>query len=198
MWLSVALSFKKATLTLGRLRAAVFRDWPYLYDATPDYEAGYLRTYAASPRAAVFVALDGDEPVGMSTCLPLEDETANVTAPFRDKGWDLARFFYFGESVLLPQYRGHGIGVRFFELREEHARAVSACDFAAFCAVQRPASHPARLPDAVSLDAFWRKRGYQFRPDLACTMRWRDLGGPDQVEHRMAFWLRSLTGAPLP
>lgn len=183
---------------LGRLRAAVFRAWPYLYDATPGYEAGYLRTYAASPRAAVFVALDGEEPVGMATCLPLSDETGNVVAPFVAAGLDPARFFYFGESVLLPRYRGQGVGVRFFELREAHARAVSDCDFAAFCAVQRPADHPARPPDWVPLDAFWQRRGYQIRPDLACTMRWKDVGGPETVEHRMIFWLRSLTGAPLP
>ena len=183
---------------LARLRAAVFREWPYLYDADPEYEAAYLRTYGESARAAVFVALDGGEPVGVATCLPLEDETENVTAPFRARGLDPARFFYFGESVLLPRYRGRGIGVRFFQAREEHARAVSDCDFACFCAVQRPADHPARPADAAPLDAFWRRRGYAFRPDLACAMRWKEVGQPDETEHTLAFWLRSLTGAPLP
>lgn len=184
--------------TLGRLRAAVFRDWPYLYDGSPEYESGYLRTYADSDRAAVFVARDRDEPVGMATCLPLADETANVTAPFRAQGLDPARFFYFGESVLLPRYRGQGIGVRFFELREAHARAASDCDYATFCAVQRQPDHPARPADAVPLDTFWQRRGYRFRPDLSCTMRWKEVGRADKTEHTLAFWLRSLTGAPLP
>jgi GNAT superfamily N-acetyltransferase len=35
---------------------------------------------------------------------------------------DLSRIFYFGESVLLSQYRGQGVGVRFFEEREKAAR----------------------------------------------------------------------------
>ena len=191
-------ALKPLLLALARLRAAVFREWPYLYDGDPEYEAAYLRTYGESARAAVFVALDGSEPVGVATCLPLADETENVTAPFHARGLDPARFFYFGESVLLPRYRGRGIGVRFFEAREEHARAASDCDFACFCAVQRPADHPARPAGAVPLDAFWRRRGYVFRPDLACAMRWKEVGQPGEVEHRLAFWLRSLTGAPLP
>jgi hypothetical protein len=64
--------------------------------------------------------------------------------------------------------------------------------------VQRPLDHPARPPDAEPLDAFWRRRGYTERPDLVCTMRWRDVGDAEESDHRLTFWLRSLTGAPLP
>lgn len=183
---------------LGRLRAAVFRDWPYLYDGDPDYEASYLGIYAESRRAAAFVAFDGHAPVGLSTCIPMADETAEVVAPFAARGVDPSRVFYFGESVLLPAYRGQGIGVRFFQAREAHARMVSDADFAAFCAVQRPADHPARPPGAEPLDAFWRRRGYIFRPDLVCAMRWKEVGDAEESEHRLAFWLKSLTGAALP
>lgn len=183
---------------LGRLRAAVFRDWPYLYDGDEQSEAEYLSVYVESRRAAVFVAMDGHEPVGLCSCIPLEDEQPEVIAPFAAHGVAAERVFYFGESVLLPPYRGQGIGVRFFEARELHARGASDCDFAAFCAVQRPADHPARPPGAAPLDAFWRRRGYTHRPDLACTMRWREIGGADETEHRLAFWLKSLTGAALP
>ena len=183
---------------LGRVRSAVFRAWPYLYDGDAAHEAEYLGTYVQSRRAAVFVAWDGDAPVGMATCLPLADETPNVAAPFVERGVSPERVFYFGESVLLPEYRGRGVGVKFFEAREARAREVSACDFAAFCSVQRPADHPARPPDAQPLDGFWRRRGYTPYPDLVCTMRWRDVGEPAESDHRLAFWLRSLTGAALP
>ncbi|MBW4023717.1 MAG: GNAT family N-acetyltransferase [Proteobacteria bacterium] len=183
---------------LARLRIAVFRDWPYLYEGAPDYEETYLPVYADSPRAAVVLALDGESVVGASTCLPLADESANVQAPFRIAGIGIDRVFYFGESVLLRPYRGTGLGVRFFEEREAHARRVSACDFAAFCAVERPADHPARPADAVPLDGFWRRRGFTPYPSLACEMRWREVGATDQTPHRLVFWLKSLTGAPLP
>ena len=183
---------------LGRLRASVFRDWPYLYDGDAASEADYLATYARSRRAGVFVAWDGDAPVGMATCLPLSDEEPNVTAPFVERGVSPERVFYFGDSVLLDEYRGQGVGVRFFQAREAWAREVSNCDFAAFCSVRRPADHPAKPPDAQPLDEFWRRRGYTPYPDLVCMMRWREVGDADETEHRLAFWLRSLTGAPLP
>jgi len=183
---------------LARLRIAVFRDWPYLYDGDEAYEAGYLRAYIDSPRAAVVVAFDGDTPVGASTCIPLTDETGNVTAPFAARGWALERFFYFGESVLLPAWRGRGIGVDFFAAREAHARAASDCDFAAFCAVVRPEDHPARPAGVVPLDMFWRKRGYTRRADVACAMSWKEVGAVEETEKRLAFWMKSLTGAALP
>ena len=68
---------------LARLRRIVFRDWPYLYDGDDAYEAEYLATYARCPQAALAIAWNGAEPVGMSSCLPLRDETGNVVAPFR-------------------------------------------------------------------------------------------------------------------
>ncbi|MCB8878951.1 GNAT family N-acetyltransferase [Acidisoma cellulosilytica] len=183
---------------LARLRITVFRDWPYLYEGDRTYEETYLRTYALSPRAGVVLALDGDAVVGASTCLPLTDETPNVQAPFLAAGIAIDRVFYFGESILLRHYRGTGAGVRFFAEREAHARAVSDCDFAAFCAVQRPADHPAKPEDAVPLDAFWRKRGFTPYPQLRCLMHWRDVGEDEETAHRLSFWLKSLTGAALP
>ena len=183
---------------VARLRVAVFRAWPYLYGGDEAYETSYLQTYVRSPRAAVIVARLGDRVVGASTCLPLVDETENVQLPFRQAGCDPARVFYFGESVLLPELRGRGVGVVFFREREAHARAVSACDVAAFCAVQRPDTHPARPDHFEPLDGFWARRGFTRRPDLRCTMRWKDIGESDETEKTLVFWLKSLTGVPLP
>ncbi|GAB0119318.1 GNAT family N-acetyltransferase [Acidisoma sp. 7E03] len=183
---------------LARLRITVFRDWPYLYDGDQAYEERYLATYAASPRAAVVLALEGANVVGASTCLPLADETPNVQQPFRDAGIAPEQVFYFGESILLACHRGAGVGVGFFAAREAHARAISACDYAAFCAVQRPAEHPLKPSGAVPLDAFWRKRGFTPTPQLTCVMQWKEVGQAEETPHHLAFWMKSLTGAPLP
>ena len=183
---------------LARLRVRVFREWPYLYDGDEGYERAYLTTYLRSPRAAVIVARRDGRIVGASTCLPLIDETANVQAPFAAAGYDPARFFYFGESVLLPELRGRGAGVAFFREREAHAGSFPDCDFAAFCAVQRPEDHPARPAAYEPLDAFWTRRGFTRRPDLRCTMAWKDVGDADESEKPLVFWLKSLTGVALP
>jgi GNAT superfamily N-acetyltransferase len=183
---------------LARLRLTVFRTWPYLYDGDEAYERRYLQTYIKSPGAAVVVAWDGDTPVGASTCLPMTEEEENVSAPFVARGWDPARFFYFGESVLLPTYRGGGTGVAFFNAREAHARRISNCDYACFCSVKRPEDHPARPQGWVPLHDFWRKRGFTPYPDLICTMSWKDVGEPQETPKQLTFWMKSLRGAPLP
>jgi len=44
---------------VARLRIAVFRDWPYLYDGDAAYEAHYLQTYTRAPESAFVLASDG-------------------------------------------------------------------------------------------------------------------------------------------
>lgn len=176
---------------LGRLRGAVFREWPYLYEADDAYEATYLRKYAEGAGAAVVVALDGEEAVGAATCQPMPQADAPVRAAFLAAGRDPAIHCYFGESVLLPAWRGRGIGVAFLAAREAAAREAGLA-VAAFCAVERPPDDPRRPPGHVPLDGFWRRRGYDHHPELACTFHWREVGGAEAVPHRLSFWLKGL------
>ncbi|MCF7978933.1 MAG: GNAT family N-acetyltransferase [Chromatiaceae bacterium] len=107
---------------LAELRISVFREFPYLYDGDAAYEARYLGTYRQARGSVVVIVLDGERVVGASTALPMAEETDEVKAPFLAQGYDPERIFYLGESVLLPAYRGRGLGVRFFEERERHAQ----------------------------------------------------------------------------
>lgn len=180
---------------LAQLRIRVFRDFPYLYEGDLDYEQRYLETYVRSARSVIVLAFDGQEIVGASTGLPLADATPNVIAPFAEQGFHLPEIFYFGESVLLPQYRGQGLGVRFFEEREAHARRLGGFHWAAFCAVDRPSDHPRRPPEYLALDRFWEKRGYQRSPGLKAAFSWRDLGDDTETTKPMTFWMKRLAAA---
>jgi len=173
------------------LRIAVFRDWPYLYDGDPAYEREYLDAYATSPDSVFVLAFDGDAVVGASTGLPLADDTAEFRAPFDAVGLDAARVFYFGESVLLPAYRGRGIGHAFFDQREAHARALGRFDLTAFCAVDRVDDDPRRPSGHRGNEAFWTKRGYVRRPGMTVRLHWNELGRGD-IEHALTFWTRPL------
>ncbi|WP_201305991.1 GNAT family N-acetyltransferase [Roseomonas harenae] len=177
--------------TVARLRAIVFRDWPYLYEAQEGYEAGYLRSYAESPGAAVILALAGEEPVGAATCQPMVEAGRAVLEAAAKVGMDPATTCYFGESVLLPEWRGRGIGVAFFAAREAHARSLGLRR-AAFCAVRRAPSDPRRPAGHEPLDAFWRKRGYVPVPGMAAHMMWREVGSEAEMPHILDFWARDL------
>lgn len=177
---------------LARLRIAVFRDFPYLYDGDLDYERKYLATYAKSAGSVFVLAIDGGRVVGAATGTPMTAETDEVKAPFLAHGRDPAEYFYFGESVLLPDYRGQGVGVKFFEGREAQARSLGQ-RYATFCAVERPADHPLRPAGYVPLDAFWKNRGYTHHPELRTTFTWRDLEETQESPKPLSFWIRTLS-----
>ena len=175
---------------VAALRIAVFRDWPYLYDGDLAYERDYLRAYAA-PGAVVVGAFDGARLVGAATGAPMEDHAADFAAAFAQRPEPLDQIFYCAESVLLPAYRGHGLGHAFFDEREAQARRLGR-RWSAFCSVIRPDDHPARPPDYRPLDGFWRKRGYAPLPGAVAQFRWKDIGAADQTAKPLQFWMRAL------
>jgi len=175
---------------LARLRIQVFRDFPYLYDGTLEYEQKYLQTYINNPNSVIVLALDGGWVVGASTALPMRDETAELKKPFLENGYDLDQVFYCSESVLDKNYRGLGLGVRFFEEREAHAAELGGFRHLTFCCVERPLDHPRRPSGYVPLDAFWNKRGYFKHPELRTEYVWKDLDDTEETAKPMTFWLK--------
>ena len=175
---------------LARLRIAVFRDWPYLYDGDLDYERRYLAAYAA-PGAVVVGAFEDGAMVGAATAAPLEDHDAAFASVADALGTAAGDVYYLAESVLLPSHRGRGLGHAFFDRREAEARRLSR-SHAAFCAVVRPRDHPARPERARDLEPFWRGRGYAPVDGAVAWLAWRDAGEAEETEKPLRFWSRAL------
>jgi GNAT superfamily N-acetyltransferase len=176
---------------LARLRIDVFRAWPYLYDGDLAYEREYMASYRESPRAILVGAFDGTQLVGAATGTPMTDHAGDFATPLQAAGYDLDQVFYCAESVLRPEYRGRGVGHRFFDAREAHAQALGA-RFTAFCGVIRPKDHPQADPEYRPLDAFWRKRGYAPVEGAVAHFRWRDIGDTEQTEKPLQVWIKAL------
>ncbi|SNB51703.1 hypothetical protein SAMN07250955_101124 [Arboricoccus pini] len=175
---------------LAELRIAVFRDFPYLYEGSLDYERRYLEIYGETIDALIVGAFDGDRLVGAATGLPLAAEPPSLQMPLEQAGFSARTIFYFGESVLLKPYRGRGIGVRFFKERETHATSLGRFTHMVFCGVVRPLDHPRRPAGYKPLDLFWQRRGFTKLEGAVGTMSWRDLDETAESEKPMQFWIK--------
>ena len=169
----------------------MFRDFPYLYDGSLDYEESYLEALIESKDSIIVAAEDDGKIVGSATGSALEGHHQEFAAPFLEHGHDPAKVFYCGESVLLPDYRRRGLGHTFFERREAHAKA-RGYEYSAFCGVIRPDNHPLRPATYSPLDTFWKKRGYRKAEGMIAMFRWKDIDQPQETEHPMQFWIREL------
>lgn len=186
----LAIGFEIAELIpqLGPLRIAVFRDFPYLYEGSLEYEQKYLQIYTRNPLSIVFCVFDGEELVGATTGMPLIAESKGIQQPFLDRGLNVDEIFYFGESILLPAYRRQGIGHLFFDVREKHALE-NGFKVTAFCSVVRPEDHPLRPADYRPNNDFWKKRGY-IEQDYCCKMSWLDRNETEETEKELLFWTK--------
>ncbi|MCR9107280.1 GNAT family N-acetyltransferase [Marivita sp. XM-24bin2] len=174
------------------LRIRVFRDWPYLYDGDLEYERGYLETYRNSDAAILVGAFDGRRLVGAATGTPMVDHADDFAAAFEGTRLALKDIFYCAESVLLPEYRGRGVGHRFFDLREAHGRSLGAT-VSAFCGVVRPEEHPLRPEEYRPLDGFWRKRGYAPLEGAVARFSWKDIDQTEATRKPLQIWTKVLT-----
>lgn len=177
---------------VARLRVQIFRDFPYLYEGDADYEKHYLASYARSAGSVLVLALAGDQVVGASTGLPLGDADAAFQEPFLARGVPVDEVFYCGESVLLPAFRGQGLGHRFFDEREAHARSLGGIHWTSFASVDRAQDDPRRPLDYRGNDRFWSRRGYVRQPDMKVRLPWKQVGQAHESEQTLTMWLRPL------
>jgi hypothetical protein len=163
---------------VAALRIEVFRDFPYLYDGTLDYERRYLTTYASAADSLFVLALDGDKVVGASTGIPLVDAEPEFQAPFIERGRSRWKMFF----ILANRYCNGIIAamasVTFFLMRAKHLPPNWGKPITAFCAVERPDTHPLRPAHYTPLDAFWQQRGYKQTIRHAGRYAWQDIGEP--------------------
>jgi GNAT superfamily N-acetyltransferase len=173
------------------LRITVFRDWPYLYDGSLAYEREYLQTYRDNPGALLVGAFLDGQLIGASTSAKMEDHAAEFAAPFAALGIPLTDILYGAESVILPEYRGMGLGHQFIMAREAHARSLGR-PYVAFCSVKRPEDHPLKPATARTNTAFWLRHSYNPLPGVLAEFGWKDVGAEQETMKQLQFWMRRL------
>ena len=186
------LQIKSYLQQIGELRIQVFKEFPYLYDGSEKYEREYLHKYTDSNDSIAALIFDHERLVGVTTGIPLVDESDDFKRPFTAQGYDPKNVFYCGESILLPDYRGLGLYKHFFSERERHAKSLSRFNLITFCAVVREKDHPLRPENYSPLDPIWEKYGYKKQPHLKAYFPWKDINQEQETKKEMVFWTKEL------
>jgi GNAT superfamily N-acetyltransferase len=152
----------------------------------------YFRTLSQSKDSVAVLVFDGPKIIGVTTGVPLDEQLPSLQKPFLDKDFKPSDFYYFGVCTLLKPYRGRGIAHHFFDLREEHAKHLKRFNKICLSNVVRPKNHQKKPKDYVSLDSFWKKRGYVERKDLMGQLAWRDVEEKAPSPKSLVFWVKEI------
>lgn len=183
---------------LAQLRMEVFREYPYLYEGNYEYELKYLERYFRSPRSFMLMAFDGTEIVGATSALPLDDEDEDFQAQYKILGYRPSEIFYLGESVLLKDYRGQGLGREFMKQREKEAWRHKTFRYCSFCSVDRNSDDPRKPEGYRTLDHFWTTQGYKRIPEGLTYISWKEIGEEKETPKAMQIWIKELNEKSYP
>lgn len=180
---------------IANLRINVFKEYPYLYEGSLEYEKKYLQTYMNSPRSLFILVKYENSYVGASSCIPLCDEEIEIQKPFLDNNFELSKIFYLGESIILKDHRGNGIGKEFFKKRHEHAlKTMNDLQVTTFCSVVRNKNYDDKKPKGYkSNDHLWIMVGYKKQERLVTSFKWPDIGEEKESAKKMVFWTKNYT-----
>lgn len=178
---------------IAQLRIHIFREYPYLYDGSFEYETKYLKKLVHADDSLVAVLKDeAGAIVGAMTGLPLRQEEESVKAPWLQHGFAMDKVYYFSEILLYPQMRHQGWGTKLFVATERAAQQFGRYTQFSLATVVRSHDHPQRPSDYFDTSVFWQKRGYRACRDLICTIAWQEIDEVGESDKPLMFWLKDL------
>jgi ribosomal protein S18 acetylase RimI-like enzyme len=182
--------------TLGEFRLRYFREFPYLYVGTKENEQGHLAEYLANPSARLLIARDGEKTigVGIGSMLSTEKEILEQTAEaFRQHDWNPSDFFYFGEMIFTPEYRGRGIGKQMLDMLKKAGIEQDATRFC-FLAVDRADDDPGKPPEHLDSATIFQKFGFT-KTSIPVVFEWPTIqpdGSIEKAANTLSFWVDSI------
>ena len=178
---------------LAEFRLRYFYEFPYLYVGTEKSEQGHTAEYLNNPSTRLLVARDGEKTVGVGigTLLSTEKDILEQTSEaFRQHGLNPAEFFYFGEMIFTPEYRGRGIGKRMLDMLKKAGEEQGAMRFC-FLAVERDADDPRRPPNTVDSATIFQKFGFRKMP-IQVAFEWPTIqadGSASKTTNTLSLWV---------
>jgi ribosomal protein S18 acetylase RimI-like enzyme len=171
-----------------------FREFPYLYARTEEYEQEYMAEYIANPTARLVVARNAGKAIGVATGTMLSTAPSIVGATgdsLQKYGIQPQRCFYIGEVIVEPEYRRHGIPKQLLEQLKNAGREQGAQRFC-FLAIYREPDDARRPADYIDIDLIFSKVGGFVKIDVSVTFEWPTIqpdGSVENAVNRLDFWI---------
>lgn len=178
---------------MAELRIREFREFPYLYVGNIENERKYLEAYANVTDSLFVLAFDGDVVAGISTGVPLgkaQEVLPGGAELLASHGLDVQTFYYYGEIIVAPAYRGRWLASKLFH---EQAERVKQLGYSAACGmtVDRGLDHPLRPKDYRDEYLIGKKMGF-VSTDIHIELEWPTLaidGSVENLKHSLSFWM---------
>lgn len=170
---------------ITNLCLTVYREPPYLYEGTVEEYGPFIQKYTESPESIVCLIMDGNDVVGATTGTPLSEMREHYTQSFLDNGYSLPSFYYIGEMVILPEYRGKGYGKSMYQEMEKNVRAINQFPYLCFCEIEQP--NQIQKSNQLII-----QNGYVKHEELSFNIDWLDIGETEVSPHHLVYWIKSL------
>jgi len=181
---------------LIQFRLDYFKEYPYLYFGTSSSERKYLSTYMSHQKGAVAIAKYKDDVVGFLTGVPLlafNEMAKKIQLMFHDPNTLLDDYFYFGDVIVSPQYRSHGLATRLFS---KFDTAIQQWGFKNACllTIVREENHPLKPKHYKVTNSLWNHLGFLKTP-VKIKIQWPTIQVNGEIKDEvnvLDFWSKKI------
>lgn len=181
---------------ISKLRLEEFRNFPYLYFGDESYERDYFVGFTRDPQSCLAVAKENNEIVGIATAMPLCSEAdilKETEELFQIHGLNPRTFFYFGEFVVLPSFRGRGISTNLENTILQNAKQWGFRN-SCLAVVSRDQNDVRKPNNYIASDRVWKKMGYK-EINLSIKYSWPtqlESGKIENTINELIFWKKEI------
>lgn len=181
--------------SLAEFRIKYFREFPYLYYGSMEYEKDYLKGYLENLLTRFVIVKHNNEIVAIGTAIPLKGNFSINDDPvenFSKNGLLAWQYAYIGEVIVAEEHRGNMLATKVMKMLEDESRNMGFSGVC-FLNVLRD-NHPLTPPDYKCPDELWIKMGW-VKTDIKTRYKWPTIqakGKSKEEEHELNYWIKSI------
>lgn len=187
---------QKYIVLLSRLRIDNFKEYPYLYEGSMEYEKQCMQGYMSCPHCAFAIAKVDGKIAGALTGIPLVSDSSignDAEKIFKLNNLSPSEYYYYGEIFVLKKFRNLAVAASLFAAQNSKVKGLGY-KYAVMLTVVREENHPLKPKKYRSPDQLWTRAGFS-RMDLVLNCRWPTIqpdGSVKDINNFLEFWAKKL------